>query len=47
VTALVLVAVAFAVAFHADDLVEDGRALEFPGGEEPVWGDYVYFACRS
>ncbi|MFC8009410.1 DUF1345 domain-containing protein [Streptomyces cinereoruber] len=44
VVAWVSVVVAFAVAFHADDLVEDGRALEFPGGEEPVWGDYVYFA---
>ncbi|WP_369148023.1 DUF1345 domain-containing protein [Streptomyces sp. R44] len=51
VVALVLVAVAwiwvvvaFTVAFHADDLVEDERALEFPGPEEPVWGDYVYFA---
>ncbi|MFD7966679.1 DUF1345 domain-containing protein [Streptomyces zaomyceticus] len=51
VTALVLVVVAwisvvvaFAVAFHADDLVEDGQALEFPGGQAPLWGDYVYFA---
>ncbi|MER7536924.1 DUF1345 domain-containing protein [Streptomyces sp. NPDC097704] len=44
VVAWISVVVAFAVAFHADDLVEDGQALEFPGGEEPVWGDYVYFA---
>ncbi|GGU95015.1 hypothetical protein GCM10010275_35970 [Streptomyces litmocidini] len=50
-TALVLVAVAwtcvavsFAVAFQADNLVEDGRALEFPGEEPPVWADHVYFA---
>lgn len=44
VVAWISVVVAFAVAFHADDLVEDGQALEFPGGQEPVWGDYVYFA---
>ncbi|RPE36157.1 putative membrane protein [Kitasatospora cineracea] len=44
VVAWVSVVVAFAVAFHADDLAEGGRALDFPGGREPVWGDYVYFA---
>ncbi|MFB7715187.1 DUF1345 domain-containing protein [Streptomyces sp. NPDC056105] len=44
VVAWICVVVAFAVAFHADDLVEDEQALEFPGSEEPVWGDYVYFA---
>ncbi|MFC8507667.1 DUF1345 domain-containing protein [Streptomyces sp. NPDC057411] len=44
VVAWVSVVVAFAVAFHADDLVEGGQALDFPGGADPVWGDYVYFA---
>jgi uncharacterized membrane protein len=44
VVAWISVVVAFAVAFHADDLVEEGQALEFPGDQEPVWGDYVYFA---
>ncbi|MEV7568576.1 DUF1345 domain-containing protein [Streptomyces tanashiensis] len=42
--AWICVAVSFAVAFQADDLVEGGRALEFPGDETPVWADYVYFA---
>lgn len=36
--------VSFAVAFHADDLVEDGKALDFPGERTPTWSDYVYFA---
>lgn len=40
----ICVVVSFAVAFHADDLVEDGRALEFPGEGPPEWADYVYFA---
>lgn len=40
----VCVVVSFAVAFHADDLVEDGRALEFPGEDPAEWADYVYFA---
>ncbi|MGW1508397.1 DUF1345 domain-containing protein [Streptomyces sp. NPDC002394] len=44
VVAWICVVVAFAVAFHADDLVEDEQALEFPGSEEPVRGDYLYFA---
>ncbi|MFF8475107.1 DUF1345 domain-containing protein [Streptomyces sp. NPDC015414] len=38
------VLVAFAVAFHADNLVEDEAALDFPGGRAPAWADYVYFA---
>ncbi|MFE3580110.1 DUF1345 domain-containing protein [Streptomyces vinaceus] len=45
--ALVLVVIAWicvVVAFHADNLVEDEQALEFPGSDEPLWGDYVYFA---
>lgn len=42
--AWVCVAVSFAVTFQADNLVEDGRALEFPGDEVAAWADYVYFA---
>ncbi|MFF2654224.1 DUF1345 domain-containing protein [Streptomyces sp. NPDC058045] len=42
--AWVCVAVAFAVSFQADNLVEDERGLGFPGEQLPVWGDYVYFA---
>ncbi|MFB7382445.1 DUF1345 domain-containing protein [Kitasatospora purpeofusca] len=52
VEAWVCVLVSFAVAFHADNLVEDERALEFPGSgtgtgdgaESAVWADYMYFA---
>lgn len=54
VEAWVCVLVSFAVAFHADNLVEDERALEFPGSgtgagtgagaEAAVWADYMYFA---
>lgn len=40
----VCVLVSFAVAFHADDLVEDRAALRFPGDGVPEWADYVYFA---
>ncbi len=40
----ICVLVSFAVAFHADNLVENERALEFPGGESALWADYVYFA---
>lgn len=42
--AWICVAVSFAVAFQADNLVERERALEVPGGEDPTWSDYVYFA---
>ncbi|PVC76135.1 DUF1345 domain-containing protein [Streptomyces sp. CS081A] len=42
--AWVCVAVSFAVAFQADNLVEDERALEVPGERAPLWSDYVYFA---
>ena len=38
------VVVAFAVAFHADNLVEDEKALEFPGSRAATWSDYAYFA---
>ncbi|WP_030691370.1 DUF1345 domain-containing protein [Streptomyces globisporus] len=44
VLAWVCVAVSFAVAFQADNLVEEQGALEFPGEESPAWADYVYFA---
>ncbi|WP_225830127.1 DUF1345 domain-containing protein [Streptomyces sp. NK08204] len=51
VVALALVAsawacvlVSFAVAFHADNLLENEKALEFPGGGSALWADYVYFA---
>ncbi|MFI6417188.1 DUF1345 domain-containing protein [Streptomyces sp. NPDC050842] len=42
--AWICVAVSFAVAFQADNLVEGERALEVPGEETPIWSDYVYFA---
>ncbi|MEU6235747.1 DUF1345 domain-containing protein [Kitasatospora sp. NPDC047058] len=42
--AWVCVMVSFAVAFHADNLVEDEQALEFPGEGTALWADYVYFA---
>ncbi|NNG34643.1 DUF1345 domain-containing protein [Nakamurella aerolata] len=47
-TALVAVAwacvmISFTVAFHADNLVENEQALDFPGDDSPVWSDYVYF----
>lgn len=44
VVAWICVLVAFAVAFQADNLVEDGTALDFPGSETVLWADYVYFA---
>jgi uncharacterized membrane protein len=44
VVAWVSVAVSFAVAFHADNLVEDERALQFTGEDAASWADYVYFA---
>ncbi|MEU3841031.1 DUF1345 domain-containing protein [Streptomyces sp. NPDC028635] len=44
VCAWVCVMLSFAVAFHADNLVEEGRALQFPGEATPAWADYVYFA---
>ncbi|MFG2824467.1 DUF1345 domain-containing protein [Kitasatospora sp. NPDC048365] len=42
--AWVCVAVSFAVSFQADNLVEDERALEFPGEGASGWSDYMYFA---
>ncbi|WP_030669988.1 DUF1345 domain-containing protein [Streptomyces rimosus] len=47
VVAWICVVVAFAVTFQADNLVEDERALEFPGEESPAWADYVYFALAA
>ncbi|EME96375.1 DUF1345 domain-containing protein [Streptomyces mobaraensis] len=47
VVAWVCVVLAFAVTFQADNLVEDERALDFPGGEAPAWADYVYFALAA
>ncbi|MFF8569097.1 DUF1345 domain-containing protein [Streptomyces albidoflavus] len=44
VVAWICVAVSFAVAFQADNLVEGERALEFPGREPAIWLDYMYFA---
>ncbi|MFF4378893.1 DUF1345 domain-containing protein [Kitasatospora sp. NPDC001547] len=44
VLAWACVAVSFAVAFQADNLVEDEQGLEFPGGGRPTWLDYLYFA---
>ncbi|MQY07271.1 DUF1345 domain-containing protein [Actinomadura macrotermitis] len=40
----ICVAVCFAVAFQADNLVEDERALSFPDDATPAWADYMYFA---
>ncbi|MGI5336601.1 DUF1345 domain-containing protein [Streptomyces sp. CA-181903] len=47
VVAWVCVVLAFAVTFQADNLVEDERALDFPGEEAPAWADYVYFALAA
>ncbi|MFB7343999.1 DUF1345 domain-containing protein [Streptomyces hydrogenans] len=44
VTAWVTVLTAFAVCFHADNIVEDEQALDFPGDGPALWADYVYFA---
>ncbi|MFI2312632.1 DUF1345 domain-containing protein [Streptomyces sp. CB00072] len=44
VIAWICVVVAFAVTFQADNLVENGEALDFPGGGTAAWADYVYFA---
>jgi uncharacterized membrane protein len=44
VVAWMSVAVSYAVTFYADNVVEDGHALEFPGAGGVEWSDYVYFA---
>ncbi|OKI02606.1 hypothetical protein A6A06_16485 [Streptomyces sp. CB02923] len=47
VVAWICVVVAFAVTFQADNLVENERALDFPGEDSPAWADYVYFALAA
>ncbi|WP_223769282.1 DUF1345 domain-containing protein [Streptomyces huiliensis] len=47
VLAWICVVLAFAVTFQADNLVENERALDFPGEEAPAWADYVYFALAA
>lgn len=44
ISAWTTVMVSFAVAYHADNLLEDGAALDFPGSRDPRWSDYIYFA---
>ena len=44
VVSWVVVVVSFSVAFYADNLVEGGAALDFPGDASPTWADYFYFA---
>ncbi|MEU5060113.1 MULTISPECIES: DUF1345 domain-containing protein [unclassified Streptomyces] len=44
VDAWVCVLASFAVAFHADNLVENEQGLDFPGNHIAAWADYVYFA---
>ncbi|MFJ5680204.1 DUF1345 domain-containing protein [Streptomyces sp. NPDC093097] len=44
VAAWICVLVSFAVAFHADNLVENEQASDFPGENSAAWADYVYFA---
>nr|WP_246242791.1 DUF1345 domain-containing protein [Flexivirga aerilata] len=38
------VLVSFAVTFHADNIVEESRALDFPDETHKTWSDYMYFA---
>lgn len=42
--AWVSVVVSYAVTFHADNILERGKGLDFPGTPNPQWSDYVYFA---
>ncbi|UUV31440.1 DUF1345 domain-containing protein [Amycolatopsis roodepoortensis] len=44
VVAWICVLVSFAIAYHADDVVEQGEALRFPGDGSAEWSDYIYFA---
>lgn len=44
VVAWICVLVSFAIAYHADDVVERGAALRFPGDGSAEWSDYIYFA---
>lgn len=41
------VVISFAVAYHADNLLEQSSAMEFPGTPHPAWADYVYFAVGA
>lgn len=43
VVAWTSVLVSFAITFYADNLLEQGKALDFPGGSTS-WTGYVYFA---
>lgn len=43
-SAWLAVALSYAVAYWADDLLEHEAGLEFPGESVPGWSDYVYFA---
>lgn len=47
VVAWICVLVAFAVAFHADNLVEGEAALDFPGGETRLGPTTCTSPCRS
>lgn len=38
------IVVSYALTFHADNLIERGKGLDFPGDVTPVWSDYVYFS---
>jgi len=38
------VAVSYGVTFYADNIVEGGQGLEFPGECPGEWSDYMYFA---
>ncbi|MDE9367391.1 DUF1345 domain-containing protein [Luteipulveratus sp. YIM 133132] len=42
--AWISVVVSYAVTFHADNLLENEKGLDFPGDSRPEWSDYVYFA---
>lgn len=44
VASWIAVVVSFAVAYHADDLIESEPGLDFPGTPQPCWTDYVYFS---
>lgn len=44
VVAWFCVVVSYAVTFHADNLLEDDKGLDFPDDDDPEWADYVYFA---
>lgn len=36
--------VSFAVAYVADNSLENGKGLDFPAEKTPNWSDYIYFA---